>query len=77
MNDLSPAQGHAIRHIIMNHQVSRELPPGIGFLSNNDSPSDSLEPGEPNPRPASRATAHVLALSYYGYPSKRVLSNKL
>ncbi|GGM26050.1 hypothetical protein GCM10010129_83120 [Streptomyces fumigatiscleroticus] len=36
MNEASPAQGHAIREVIMNHQRD---PKAIGFLSNKYTPS--------------------------------------
>ena len=34
---MSPAQGYAIRKVIMNHQ---KAPKGIGFLSNKHIPSE-------------------------------------
>jgi hypothetical protein len=37
LNEPSPAQGHAIRLVIMNHQ---KAPKGVGFLSNKYTPSE-------------------------------------
>jgi hypothetical protein len=37
LNEPSPAQGHAIREVIMNHQGA---PKGVGFLSNKYTPSE-------------------------------------